>query len=870
MLARLGIRQKLVILLAIPLLAVIATAVPYVLDRVNTARSARDTADLANAAREVGALVQNLQQERLLALGLLCTTTLDRSAYVARVATSADDAVRLSDAPGTRDIMASAAGALDVLRGVREQVLDRSIGPAGAYSSYRKAITGLLTALRLTDPRAADAAGVRQLEALESLVLATEEASSVGAVVVILAGNRAADQNELNQAQAAHEQYTARFRQLAPEAEIALVDAVEGGQAARQIAQYAADVRNEPSGAGPTAGEALTAAVIYTDLRRIAQDRVARQVAVDADARANAAARTATLVGVFNLIMLAVVIALGALVSRSISRPLRRLTRTATVVANQARAELVRVADSDENDDRPPALAAVDIDSAGEIGELADALNRVQVTAALMLERQNVTRQNTAVMFANIARRTQNLVGRQLALIEDLERHVQTRDLLARLQRLDHVATRLRRSADSLLVVSGTIDASVATAPTMLTDVVHAALDEIEGYRSVSVGSLPDVAVSIGLAGDLRLLVAELLENAASFSPPNVPVRVHAELDDECRIFIVDKGLGMTAAKLAEENKRLLERERLDLAPTRMLGLVVVGRLARRHGLTVRLEPSPGTGVTAMVSVPVRLLASAASATRAPRRLSTNQFVPAVVLPDPVSIEPAGHFAWFAGGEAIAIEAGPAGDYANGHASSNGAAESATTVTNIPPRAALPVPPPQAALPELPELPAAVGRASVPSDAAADLAIARPADARSDTGTDEPDSGDLGGEALANRGGLSRRVPGTHLHTTVRVPEKRISQPRTATLRPVPVPESAKTAAPAASPPAVWPPIPTQRTPMPSDGLTLGQPVPAATKIRDPEAERAELNDFFTGLARGEAASAGSDDLSTLLPERHT
>ncbi|MFC7483820.1 ATP-binding protein [Luedemannella flava] len=298
----------------------------------------------------------------------------------------------------------------------------------------------------------------------------------------------------------------------------------------------------------------------------MAQDRVAREVAVDAEARASAAANTATFIAALNIILFIVVVALGVLVSRSISRPLRRLTRTATVVANLARAELVRVADSDEADEGPPALAAVDIDAAGEIGELADALNRVQVTAAMLLERQVVVRRNTAVMFANIARRTQNLVGRQLALIDDLERNAPNRDLLTRLHRLDHVASRLRRSADSLLVVSGTIDATVATSPTLLVDVIRAALDEIEGYRSVELEQIADVAVSVGLAGDLRLLLAELLENAANFSPPGVHVRVRAELTDECRISIVDHGLGMSQMRLAEENQRLLERERLDLA----------------------------------------------------------------------------------------------------------------------------------------------------------------------------------------------------------------------------------------------------------------------------------------------------------------
>ncbi|GAA1772199.1 sensor histidine kinase [Luedemannella helvata] len=839
MLSRLGIRQKLGLLVAIPLLAVVATATPYVLGRVDSARSARVTADLADAAREVGTLVQSLQQERLLAVGLLTTSALDRRAFVARAATSSDETARLAAAAGTRQIMRSAAGAIATLPGVRQQILERSVGPDAVYATYRAAIQGLLGAMHLSNPPGADAVGSRQLEALESLAFATEEASSVSAVLVILAGNRSADRGLLADAQAARSQYTGRFRQIASEHLVALLDTVESGRAAARVGEFAADLAAAPQ-AGPrriSVGGALTAAMTYSDLRRVAQDRVAREVAVAAESRAAAAASTATIVVTVNIVLFIVVVVLGVLVSRSISRPLRRLTRTATVVANLARAELVRVADSDEADEDPPALAAVDIDSAGEIGELADALNRVQVTAAMLLERQVVVRRNTAVMFANIARRTQNLVGRQLALIEDLERHAPNRDLLARLHRLDHVASRLRRSADSLLVVSGTIDAAVSTSPTLLADVIHAALDEIEGYRAVEVGQVADVAVSVGLAGDLRLLLAELLENATNFSPPGVHVRIRAEMTDECRISIVDHGLGMTNVKLAEENQRLLERERLDLAPTRMLGLVVVGRLARRHGLTVRLDPTPGSGVTATVSVPVRLLASTASAARVPaRRRSTTQFVPAVLLPEPVSIEPGGSFAWFSASGTPAIEAG------------RGNGKAATTVTEIPARASLPAAPPQAALPELPTRTPAVGRSAI-SDAA---------------GPPEPPEAEAAG--AESRAGLNRRVPGSHLHTTVRVPERRVSQGRTSTPRPVrvaPAPEPGR-------PPLVWPPIPDQHVPVPDDSAPPAVEVPAPPPWRDPEAERAALNDFLDGLARGEAAASTPADPSTLLPERHT
>ena len=290
--------------------------------------------------------------------------------------------------------------------------------------------------------------------------------------------------------------------------------------------------------------EALTAALTYTGLRRLAQDRIARDVATAAESRATAAETTAIGVAVGAAVLFFGVLGLAVTVSRSISLPLRRLARAAGVVAELSRAELVRVADSDTPESALPKLASVDVDSSDEIGELAAAVNRVQATAALLLERQVSTRANVATMFANIARRTQNLVGRQLQLIDELERNERDPELLNRLYQFDHVATRLRRSADSLLVVSGTIDQTLSVTPTRLSDVIRSALAEIEGYRAVELGQIADVAVVADLVGDLRLLLAELLENATNFSPPGSPVAVTAVLDHDCTIAVVDHGSG--------------------------------------------------------------------------------------------------------------------------------------------------------------------------------------------------------------------------------------------------------------------------------------------------------------------------------------
>ncbi len=265
-----------------------------------------------------------------------------------------------------------------------------------------------------------------------------------------------------------------------------------------------------------------------------------------------------------------------------------------------------------------------------------------------------VTRRNVGQMFANVAQRTQNLVRRQLSLVDELERDEQNTRLLTQLYRLDHLSTRLRRNAENLLVIAGSHDRSRITAPTPLARVLRSALAEIEDYQRVDLGSVLEGTVAAALVADLVLVFAELLENATSFSPPESTVEVFTTpVVGGYQISIVDHGIGMTGQQLAEENRRLVERERLDIVPTSVLGLFVVGRLARRHGLTVQLTSTLGTGTTATVTIPSSLyirgpvtvpaLEPALTPVALPRRptMSPQPAVPAIpAVP--------GRFLWFA------------------------------------------------------------------------------------------------------------------------------------------------------------------------------------------------------------------------------
>ncbi len=304
----------------------------------------------------------------------------------------------------------------------------------------------------------------------------------------------------------------------------------------------------------------------------------------------------------------------SVLVRRSVVRPLAALTGAAQQVVDVAGEELAKIEDDESTERTPLRARPIPVPVRDEIGDLAEAFNQVQVTAAALLERQVVSRRNVAEMFGNVGRRVSNLTSRQLMLIDAVEREETDPDVLERMYRIDHIAVRLQRNADSLLLLAGIRDPEVDARPTTLVNVIRAGLGQIEGYQRVSLRSETEVTVAPDIVDDLTLMLAELLENAVSFSPSATPVEVvirpgtDITADGGALIEVIDHGLGMSTERLDEENSRLIRRERLDLVPTKVLGLFVVGNLARRSGIRVTLSRTPGGGVTGTVWMPSTLL----------------------------------------------------------------------------------------------------------------------------------------------------------------------------------------------------------------------------------------------------------------------
>jgi signal transduction histidine kinase len=617
-LARLGIRGKLNLLLLPPLVAVVLVSVPFVLTQASSATAATQSATVARHAQQLGGLVWQLQRERLLTGAFVATPSMspDEMTKQRRAVDAAVEDVRASLGSDAPDELTAALTRIGSLNELRQNAERRGVALDSVARTYHAVIGAVIDSLRLVPQLTSDAEGTRELTALEALLRANEENSLRGMALIVTAVAPDSGRSILDDATQQAPIFTDRFVQQADDEtdseQAALVVNVEQSEAGRKLEDLAAQIDNprDTVAAGQYVTDVLSSSETLAGQRKLVQERVTGEIADSATGRAGSATQLAWTVGVGAGALFLLVAFLAVAVSRSIAQPLRRLTTAATSVADLAGTELVRVTDTEEAEEQVPRLATIDVSSGDELGKLAAAFNRVQTTAAELVERQALTRRNTSLMFANVAKRTQNLVGRQLALIDEVERNEQDTRLLASLYRLDHLSTRLRRNADNLLVVSGTRDETRIAGPIELSTALRSALAEIEDYQRVKLGVVAEILLSSALGADLVLVFAELLENATSFSPPGSTVEVDTMFltDGSCLVSIVDHGIGMTAEKIGAENKRLVERERLELAPTSVLGLFVVGRLARRHELGVELLATPTTGgVTARLTIPPSL-----------------------------------------------------------------------------------------------------------------------------------------------------------------------------------------------------------------------------------------------------------------------
>ncbi|WP_433311907.1 nitrate- and nitrite sensing domain-containing protein [Micromonospora chersina] len=405
--------------------------------------------------------------------------------------------------------------------------------------------------------------------------------------------------------------------------------------------------------------------------------------------------------------------------ARALVRQLERLREAAFRLANERLPSVVeRLGHGEEVDvarEAPPLQTGDD-----EIGQVGKAFNAVQETAIRTAVEQAELRRNVREVFLSLARRTQALVHRQLTLLDAMERREHDAEELEDLFRVDHLATRMRRNAENLIVLSGSTPGRAWRRNVPMVDVVRGAVAEVEDYTRVTVRPLGPVSLTGRAVGDVIHLLAELIENGLSFSPPHTTVEVRGQMvANGFAIEIEDRGLGMGAEELAAANRRIVDRSELNLANAARLGLFVVSRLTERHGVKVQLKESAYGGTTAVVLIPLELVTQ-----DGPDPSTSGGFPVGAGQPAPATPAPAG-----SEGEA----ASPAGDRSAAPvavAESTGAAEAAEDGADQPAPAAEAEPAEPRLTPS--GLPARTRkRQPAPAEAAVGLAVgAAPADVR--------------------------------------------------------------------------------------------------------------------------------------------
>ena len=378
-----------------------------------------------------------------------------------------------------------------------------------------------------------------------------------------------------------------------------------------------------PSVSLPTAPAKFTNAAVAWDtdmsatvgsIRTVEQGLVGQIISRSQTLHA-AATRTAVETGILVLAVLIIVLLITIVVARSMVRPLRKLRTGALEVAGLRLPETVRRMSETDGEGVSLEVEPIDVDSSDEIGEVARAFDQVHREALRLAANEAALRGNVNAMFVNLSRRSQSLVERQIRLIDDLEQGEQDPERLASLFQMDHLATRMRRNSENLLVLAGHDETRRWNQQVALVDVLRAALSEIEQYERVTVTAPPRISVRAQAVSDVVHLTAELVENATSFSAAESPVTITARslTSGGLLLEIADQGVGMAEDEMAHANWRLDNPPTVDVAVSRRMGLFVVARLAARHGIRVRLRPAENGGLVALVWLPDEAITPGAS-----------------------------------------------------------------------------------------------------------------------------------------------------------------------------------------------------------------------------------------------------------------
>ncbi|MEV0378895.1 nitrate- and nitrite sensing domain-containing protein [Nonomuraea sp. NPDC050643] len=631
-------RSKLVILVIIPTIAALALGGLRVTTSIATANEYAQVNEVAVLARQLTELAHELEMERDLSAKHVAQGRRGSNADVSAQYDRVDKLV--TQVRGGVEALVTSGGQhaaealpiknrLDELPTSRKNAIDSQLDVNSVITLYDRSISDLLSLNDKIDRGAVDeelSAGVAGFAALSR---AKQYVSTQRALLVSALSTRSFGKDDLDAFIAARAQKNSELATFRSQVSLSLrqlYDDTVSGKAVDRAEILAARALVLQDAGLPLVdrqlqltrdGDAWYDAISETiDGMRKVENQAAEAIVLRSRTLEGAEQQSAVIVAGAIVLLLILVLLVTVIMARSLSGPLRRLRREALFIAGRRLPDTVRQLRESEASSEGVEVEPIGVASNDEIGEVARAFDEVHREAVRLAGEEARLRSNVNAMFVNLSRRSQTLVERQITLIDGLEQGEQDEQRLGNLFKLDHLATRMRRNSENLLVLAGQEPPRRWSKPVKLVDVARASLSEVENYERV-VLQVPDgVAVAGQAVNDVIHLIAELVENALSFSPRDTRVTVSGSRIDGGGVMlsISDSGIGMTADELIQANERLIDAPSVDVSVSRRMGLFVVARLAHRHGIRVQLRPHGTGGLTAMVLMPESLLGAQAPA----------------------------------------------------------------------------------------------------------------------------------------------------------------------------------------------------------------------------------------------------------------
>jgi HAMP domain-containing protein len=489
--------------------------------------------------------------------------------------------------------------------------------PGKALDQYTDTISDLLDINGEIAPRSDNEELLKGVAASLALSRAKDFADSQRSLLqnVYAAGRfEGGEHAKLSALVAAEAIYTAQFDSNATEAQHEFFEDTVASEQVEEVGELVERALDSPDtrrlGVDPQVWFAAMSDKL--DRMRAVEQRLSGDVIATASAIRQGADRRALLFSLLLGAALVVAVVLALITARSLIRPMRRLEAAAEETAERRLPGVVqRLQDGEPVDLQAESAPPIEVRSRDEIGHLAEAFNAVHRVAVRVAGREAALRRSVADMFLNLARRSQSLIERQLEVIDELEASGSEADMRAGLGELDHLATRMRRNAENLIILSGSEPARRWRGPIELDEVLRASVEEVKEHTRVELLPIDRVQLAGHAAADVMHLLAELIENAVTFSAPGTKALVAGQpLPAGYLLEIEDQGLGMTDEQLTKVNQRLAKPPDIDFALAKMLGFFVVTQLADKHGIKVQLRHSWYGGITALVLLPRQLIVS--------------------------------------------------------------------------------------------------------------------------------------------------------------------------------------------------------------------------------------------------------------------